>query len=94
MKHSGTTFWIESTQNIIMKGQLCDMINDGLNKRGTGYLVEPQKRVEPRGGRKKCSVSSICCLCLGSITSKPHLVVYMCGHEFHFSCLRAKQISN
>ena len=33
MKHSGTTFWIEQTQNIIGKGQLCDMFNDAVNKR-------------------------------------------------------------
>ena len=39
-------------------------------------------------------MSSICCLCIGSITSKPHIVIYSCGHEFHLTCLRAKQIEN
>ena len=62
------------------------MFNAGLKDQARGHLVEPQLRLEARGGRKRYFPSSICSLCVGAITAQPNLAIYACGHSFHYLC--------
>ena len=61
---------------------------------GAGFLVEPEVRMGVQRGRKMAFKSSICTLCLCSVTSKPNIKIFACGHNFHVSCLHIRHLEH
>ena len=63
------------------------MFLSNANKISRGYMVEAQVRLQGR----KAYPSTICSICMHSLTLRPNLKVFACGHTFHFMCLRGTE---